>query len=77
MNFWGSAAVLAALLVGACSSAGNDVLRTQDATAVDRNIVDGRTTRSEVEAMYGNPTATSFASAQSEIWVYRWVRATP
>src|SRR5260370_27355433 len=76
MKFWGSAAMLAALSVGACASAGNDVLRTQDAKAVDQNIMDGKTTRSEVESMYGAPTATSSASAQSENWVYRWSRAT-
>jgi hypothetical protein len=76
MRFWRSAAVLAALLVGACASAGNDVLRTQDSRAVDQTIIDGKTTRSELEAMYGTPSATSFANAQSEIWVYRWRRST-
>jgi hypothetical protein len=76
MKFWGSAAMLAALSVGACASAGNDVLRTQDAKAVDQNIIDGKTTRSEVESMYGAPTSTSFANTQNEIWIYRWSRAT-
>jgi outer membrane protein assembly factor BamE (lipoprotein component of BamABCDE complex) len=77
MKICRSAAMLAALLVGACSSVGNDVLRTQDARAVDQSIIDGKTTRSQVEAMYGNPTATSFANAQNEVWVYRWARQTP
>ena len=76
MRFWGSAAILAALLVGACASSGNDVLRTQDAAAVDQNIIDGRTTRNEVQAKYGTPASVSFANAQNEIWVYRWRRMT-
>jgi hypothetical protein len=76
MKFWGSAAIWAALFVGACASGGNDVLRTQDATAVNQNIVDGKTTRGEVERIYGFPTATSFADSRSEIWVYRWGRST-
>jgi hypothetical protein len=73
---WGSAALLVALSVGACASRGNDVLRTQDARAVDRVIIDGRTTRSQVQGMYGAPTETSFANAQNETWTYRWSRET-
>jgi hypothetical protein len=76
MKLWGIAIGLAALAVGACASVGNDVLRTQDAKGVDQAIIDGKTTRSQVEAMYGPPNATSYASAQSEIWVYRWARST-
>ena len=76
MKDWGSAAMLAALSVGACASHGNDILRTQDARAVDRVIHDGRTTRSQVQGMYGAPTETSFANAQNEIWIYRWSRET-
>jgi hypothetical protein len=76
MKVWGSAAILAALSVGACASGGNDVLRTQDARAVDRVIIDGKTTRSQVQGMYGAPTSASFASAQNEIWTYRWSRST-
>jgi hypothetical protein len=76
MKVWGSVALLAALSLGACDSTGNDVLRTQDARAVDRVIHDGKTTRSQVEGMYGAPTETSFANSQNEIWTYRWSRST-
>jgi hypothetical protein len=72
----GAAALAAAVMIAGCGSVGNDVLRTQDAKAVNQNIIDGKTTRSEVESMYGSPDGTSFASAQSEIWVYRWSRFT-
>src|SRR5215471_1240607 len=69
-------AVLLLAGLGACASSGNEVLRGQDAKAVDQFIVDGRTTRSEVERIYGSPNATSFANDQSDIWIYRWSRST-
>ena len=72
---WVAAALLTAALAG-CASGGNEVLRSQDANAVDRHIIDGKTTRSEVERTYGPPNATSFANAQNDIWIYRWVRST-
>lgn len=64
------------IALGACASSGNDVLRQQDANAVNQLIVDGRTTRSDVERIYGPPDSTSFADAQNEIWTYRWARVT-
>ena len=74
---WVAAAlVMAAVATTGCSSSGNEVLRSQDANAVDLNIIDGKTTRSEVERIYGPPNATSFASAQTDIWIYRWSRST-
>lgn len=68
--------VLVALGLAACASAGNDVLRQQDANTVNQLIVDGRTTRADVERIYGPPSATSFTDAQNEIWTYRWARST-
>ncbi len=65
------------MAVAGCASGGNEVLRAQDANAVDQNIIDGKTMRSEVERLYGPPNATSFANAQTDIWIYRWVRSTP
>ena len=71
-----AALVTLAVAMTGCASGGNEVLRSQDANAVDRNIIDGKTTRSEVERIYGPPNATSFANAQTDIWIYRWVRST-
>jgi len=74
-TIWAAVAFLTAALAG-CASGGNEVLRVQDANAVDQAIIDGKTTRSEVERIYGPPNATSFANAQTDIWIYRWVRST-
>ena len=73
---WVAAAALLTAALAGCASGGNEVLRSQDANAVDQNIIDGRTTRSEVERIYGPPNATSFANAQTDIWIYRSVRST-
>lgn len=67
---------LAALALAGCTSSGNDVLRSQTIDVVNQNIIDGTTTRSDVERLYGPPGATSFASAQNDIWIYRWRRST-
>jgi hypothetical protein len=76
-TIWVAAAlVMAAVTTTGCASSGNDVLRSQDANAVDLNIIDGKTTRNEVERLYGPPNATSFANAQNDIWIYRWTRST-
>jgi len=74
-TIWVAVAFLTAAVAG-CASGGNEVPRAQDANAVDQAIIDGRTTRSEVERIYGPPNATSFANAQNDIWIYRWVRST-
>ena len=74
-TIWVAVAFLTAALAG-CASGGNEVLRAQDANAVDQAIIDGKTTRSEVERIYGPPNATSFANAQTDIWIYRWARST-
>jgi outer membrane protein assembly factor BamE (lipoprotein component of BamABCDE complex) len=76
-TIWVAAAlVTAAVATTGCASGGNDVLRSQDANAVDLNIIDGKTARSEVERIYGPPNATSFANSQNDIWIYRWARST-
>jgi outer membrane protein assembly factor BamE (lipoprotein component of BamABCDE complex) len=68
--------VVLALVLAGCASGGNDILRTQDANTVNQYIIDGKTTRNEIEKIYGPPSSTSFADAQTDIWIYRWARAT-
>lgn len=59
-----------------CASRGNEVLKSQSVASVDLTIVDGRTTRQEVQAIYGAPAQISFLNEKNEIWTYRWARAT-
>lgn len=68
-------AVVALGLAG-CASRGNEVLKSQSVASVDLTVVDGRTTRQEVQAIYGAPAQISFLNEKNEIWTYRWARAT-
>jgi hypothetical protein len=65
-----------ALGLAGCASRGNEVLKSQSVASVDLTVVDGRTTRQEVQAIYGAPAQISFLNEKNEIWTYRWARAT-
>jgi outer membrane protein assembly factor BamE (lipoprotein component of BamABCDE complex) len=67
-------AIAAALTLGGCASAGNEVLKMQDPATVNQNIVDGKTTRDEVFKIYGAPNTTTLGSKNSETWSYTWTR---
>ena len=69
---------LLALMLGfaGCASRGNEVLKEQDTTTVNLTIIDGQTTRDEVQRIYGVPAQTTFLSEKNEVWTYRWARAT-
>jgi len=51
-------------------------LKGQDASSVNLTIIDGQTTRDDVQRIYGSPAQTSFLSEKNEVWTYRWARAT-
>jgi len=74
-RFGAVVAVLALGLAG-CASRGNEVLRAQDTSTVNQAIIDGQTTRDDVQRIYGAPAQTSFLSEKNEVWTYRWARAT-
>ena len=63
--------------LGACASAGNMPLRNESSQTVAARIVEGKTTKQEVQDAYGQPTTTSFTDGGSEIWTYRYSYATP
>ncbi len=68
--------VTLAFILAGCASSGNEILKNQDPTTVNTLVVDNKTTRDEVLAIYGAPTVTSFLSERNEVWTYRWARAT-
>jgi hypothetical protein len=63
-------------ILGGCASRGNEVLRSQDLTTVNANIIDGKTTQQEVQSLYGVPVKKHFISEKNEVWTYAWARAT-
>jgi outer membrane protein assembly factor BamE (lipoprotein component of BamABCDE complex) len=66
-----------AVLLGACASAGSMQLKEESGTTVATKIFEGKTTRGEVQSMYGQPSQTTFTDAGNEIWTYRYAYATP
>lgn len=71
-----SIAVVLALLLGGCASAGNVALKDESATSVSSQIVEGKTTKNEVIAKYGQPTTTTFTDGGNQVWTYRYAYAT-
>ena len=60
------------VLVTNCASGGNQSLVGQEPTQVESKIIRGKTTQSEVIAMYGDPMETSFTAAGTMIYNYRY-----
>jgi len=65
-----SGAMLAALALTGCASVGSESLRKETEVTVSQKVVQGKTTKSEVRAMFGSPTKTSFTDGGLEIWNY-------
>jgi outer membrane protein assembly factor BamE (lipoprotein component of BamABCDE complex) len=59
-----------ALMLTGCASVGNESLRKETETSVAQKIVQGKTTKSEVKAMFGSPTKTTFTDGGLEVWNY-------
>jgi outer membrane protein assembly factor BamE (lipoprotein component of BamABCDE complex) len=70
-------ATVAIVVLGACASAGNMALKDENEKSVSARIVEGKTTKQEVQAAYGQPTQTSFTDGGNEIWTFRYAYATP
>lgn len=51
------------------------MLKAHDAGTVDRAVIDGQTTREEVQRTYGQPTRGSFLNEKNEMWTYTRARA--
>jgi outer membrane protein assembly factor BamE (lipoprotein component of BamABCDE complex) len=64
------AAMAAAFVLTGCASVGTESLRKETEASVSQKIVQGKTTKTEVRAMFGSPTKTSFTDGGLEIWNY-------
>lgn len=62
--------IIAALALTGCASTGNESLRKETESSVAQKIVQGKTTKSEVRAMFGSPTKTTFTDGGLEVWNY-------
>ena len=69
-------AVILVSLVCACASGGNQVLRDATADTVSSVIVDGKTTKADVQKAFGDPSDTSFTDGGNDVWKYVYAHAT-
>ena len=63
-------AVLIAVALSGCASVGNESLRKETEGSVAQKIVQGKTSKAEVRAMFGSPTKTTFTDGGLEVWNY-------
>ncbi|MCC2958394.1 hypothetical protein LK542_22545 [Massilia sp. IC2-477] len=63
-------AVVVAFAVSGCASVGSESLRKETESSVAQKIVQGKTTKSEIRAMFGSPTKTTFTDGGLEVWNY-------
>ena len=61
--------LIGALLSG-CTSMGNTVLKKESEASVQQKIVQGKTSKAEIKAMFGAPASTTFTDGGLEIWKY-------
>lgn len=62
----------ALLFVSGCASVGNETLRTESETSVKTKLVEGKTTKSDVKAVFGSPMKTTFTDGGLEVWTYEF-----
>ena len=55
--------------LGGCAM-GNESLAKEDATTLEKKIIKGKTTRAEIQTMFGEPTEKGTKSGR-EYWMYR------
>jgi len=66
------AAAIAAITLSGCASVGNETLRKESEASVNQKIIQGKTSKDEVRAMFGSPNKTSFTDGGLEIWNYEF-----
>lgn len=63
-----------AFLVSGCASTGNESIRAESGDTIKSKIVEGQTTQSQVQSLFGSPTSTSFTDSGLEIWTYSFTK---
>jgi len=62
--------LLTGLLLVGCASSGNESVRDVSDTSVAAHVTKGQTTKDQVRASYGDPTAIGFTDSGNEQWTY-------
>lgn len=70
------ALVAVTVFISGCASVGNETLRAESESTVKAKIVEGKTTKAEVKAMFGSPMKTTFTDGGLEVWTYEFSKVT-
>lgn len=70
-------AAFTALVLTGCVTTGNERMKGQTQESVASKIVEGKTTKAEIIAAYGDATAVTFTDSGNEVWTYTYTRAVP
>jgi len=62
-----------ALLAG-CASTGNESIRHESGATIKNKVVEGKTTKADIQSMFGAPTSTSFTDSGLEVWTYDFTK---
>ena len=65
---------LSVLLLGGCTSVGNESIADATPESVSGQLVKGRTTQNQVRGAFGDPAKTTFTDSGNEIWEYDFTR---
>lgn len=68
--------VFLTLFLVSCADVGNKSLKDIDSKQVQSKITEGKTTKSEIESMFGDPFETSFTDGGQLIYKYQYDDAT-
>lgn len=67
----------AALMLSGCVTTGNERMKGQTQASVASKITEGKSTKADVVAAYGDAATVSFTDSGNEIWTYTYTRAVP
>jgi outer membrane protein assembly factor BamE (lipoprotein component of BamABCDE complex) len=67
-------AVVAMTMTGCAVKAGNETLGKMDKSQIEHSIVKGKSTKSDVKSLFGDPDKTDFDNNGNEKWTYTHVR---
>ena len=60
-------------IIAGCASQGNQALKNETEQSVNDKIIPYKTTKKEIQGMFGSPDETNFTDGGKEIWKYSLV----
>jgi outer membrane protein assembly factor BamE (lipoprotein component of BamABCDE complex) len=67
----------AAVIMSACTTAGNESIADVSMRDVQGQLTKGKTTQAEVRRVFGDPIKTAFTDSGNESWEYEFTRLEP